>query len=77
VRALLASADRDVGIAGPTLAAHAFAAGLVDECWCVVVPVLVGGGLRALPDDVRLDLELTEERRFTGGSVFLRYAVRR
>jgi hypothetical protein len=39
--------------------------------------VLVGGGLRALPDDVRLDLALIEERRFTGGSVFLRYAVRR
>lgn len=77
VRALVAEADRDIGIAGPTLAAHAFAAGLVDECWCVVAPALVGGGLRGLPDGVRLDLELTEQRRFGGGAVFLRYAVRR
>jgi hypothetical protein len=34
----------------------------------------VGAGKRALPD-VRLDLELLDQRRFGNGTVFLRYGV--
>jgi dihydrofolate reductase len=66
------SAERDVSIGGPTLAAEAIRAGLVDEWHLVVCPVLVGGGLAALPD-VRLDLELVDERRFGNGCVHLHY----
>jgi dihydrofolate reductase len=73
VRVLKASADRDMTIGGPTLAAHAIAAGLVDEYQLFVVPVIVGGGTHALPDNVRVNLELTDERRFGNGMVFLRY----
>jgi dihydrofolate reductase len=73
VRALKAAATSDLSIGGPTLAAHAFAAGLVDEIQLFLSPVIVGGGTRALPDDVRLGLELLEERRFGNGVVFLRY----
>ncbi|MBX9388632.1 dihydrofolate reductase family protein [Streptomonospora nanhaiensis] len=76
VRRLKENASRDVTVAGPTLAAHAFRAGLVDECHLFVVPVIVGGGLKAFPDDVRLDLTLQSERRFTGGTVFLHYTAR-
>ena len=39
--------------------------------------MIVGGGNPALPDGVRLDLELLGERRFANGAVQLRYAVRR
>jgi dihydrofolate reductase len=60
-------------IGGPTLAAEAFRAGLVDEVHLFVSPVVVGGGLRALPDGVRLDLELTGERRLANGVVQLSY----
>lgn len=73
VRTLVDAAVRDVAIAGPTLAAHAFTAGLVDEVQLFVAPVLVGGGLRALPDGVRMELELVDERRFDAGMVYLRY----
>ena len=76
VRALKAAAGSDLAIGGAELAGHAFAAGLVDECHAFLAPALVGGGKRALPDDVRLDLELTDERRFEDGMVYLRYAVR-
>jgi hypothetical protein len=38
-----------------------------------LIPILVGGGKSALPDDVRLQLELLEERRFGNGTVYLRY----
>jgi dihydrofolate reductase len=77
VRALVSGSDRDVTVGGPTLAAHAFRAGLVDELQLFVSPVVVGGGTRALPDDVRLELELLEERRFGNGVAHLRYrAVR-
>jgi dihydrofolate reductase len=73
VRLLKATAERDIGIGGPALAAHAIAAGLVDEYHLFVTPAVVGGGTRALPASVRLDLELLDERRFRGGMVYLRY----
>lgn len=73
VRQMKADADRDLLIGGPDLAAQAFRAGLVDELHLFVVPVVVGGGTRSLPDDVRLNLELLDERRFGNGTVHLRY----
>jgi dihydrofolate reductase len=74
VRQLKATATRDLTVGGPDLAAQAIAAGLVDEYQLFVVPVLVGGGKRCLPDDDnRLDLELLDERRFRNGTVYLRY----
>ncbi len=75
VRALKAASTRDLSIGGAALAATALAAGLVDEIDLYLVPVAVGGGKPALPD-TRLDLALLEERRFAGGTVLLRYAVR-
>jgi dihydrofolate reductase len=76
VRRLLDETDRDVSIGGPTLAAQAFRAGLVDELNLFLHPVVVGGGTRALPDGVRLELELVDEHRFASGVVHLRYTVR-
>jgi dihydrofolate reductase len=64
---LKASAEHDISIGGPELAAHAFRARLVDECQLFLVPVLVGGGKSALPKNFRLALELLEERRFRSG----------
>ena len=68
--------DGDLTVDGPGLAGAALAAGLVDEIGPIVVPVVVGGGTRFLPDGVRLDLELVEERRFDSGAVHLRYRTR-
>jgi dihydrofolate reductase len=75
VRAVKQSSVARLEIGGATIAAEAFRAGLVDEVELYLSPVLVGGGLRALPDDVRLGLSLLEEHRFSAGVVFLRYAV--
>src|SRR2546423_405361 len=70
IRRLKATADRDLTVGGPELAAQAIAAGLVDEYHLFLVPVLVGGGKRSLPDDnVRATLELLAERRFRAGTV--------
>jgi dihydrofolate reductase len=77
VRRMKAAAERDLIVGGPALAAHAFRAGLVDECHLIVAPVVVGGGKQSLPDDVRLDLELVDERRFGNGMVHLRYRTRK
>jgi dihydrofolate reductase len=76
VRTLKANAGSEMAVAGPALAAQAIQAGLVDELQMRVCPVVVGGGKRFFPGGVRLDLKLVEERRFRGGDVFLRYAVR-
>ena len=73
VRAVKAAADRDLTVGGPHLAAEAIRHGLVDEWQLFLAPVVVGGGTRALPDHVRVPLELIEERRFRGGMVYLCY----
>lgn len=73
VQALKDTADRDLSVGGPHLAAHAFRAGLVDEVQLFISPVAVGGGTRFLPDGVRLDLKLVEQQRFANGVVYLRY----
>ena len=75
VRDLKASADRDLGIGGADLAAQALRAGLVDELDIVLAPAVVGGGKRAIPDGVRLGLELVDQRRFPGGMAYLSYRV--
>ncbi len=61
---------------GPDLAAQAIKAGLVDECHLFLTPIVVGGGTPALPADVRLPLELLDERRFGNGIVYLHYRTR-
>ena len=63
----------DISVGGPGLAGQAIAAGLVDEYQLFVAPVVVGGGTRSLPDGVRLDLQLMDERRFDNGMVYLNY----
>jgi dihydrofolate reductase len=73
----VADADRDVAIGGPTLAAHALRAGIVDEVAVFRSPVIVGGGTAAFQDGIRLDLTLVEARSFAGGTTYSRYAVRR
>jgi dihydrofolate reductase len=70
---LKAAADRDLTVGGARLAGQAIAAGLVDEYQLFVVPAVVGGGTRALPDQVRLSLALAEEHRFGNGFVYLCY----
>ena len=77
VRQLKATASHDLAVGGSELAAQAIGAGLVDEYHLLLVPVVVGGGKRALPDDVRVNLELVDERRFRNGTVYLRYEARK
>ena len=76
VRRMKTQAERDIGVGGPDLAAQAFKAGLVDECHLFVTPIVVGGGKRSLPRNVRLELELLDERHFEGGVVHLHYSIR-
>jgi dihydrofolate reductase len=76
VRRLKETTSGDLSIGGPALAAHAIEAGLVDEYHLFLAPVVVGAGKRALPD-VRLNLELLDERRFANGTVYLRYSASR
>jgi dihydrofolate reductase len=73
IRRMKAKARRDITVGGPELAAEAFRSGLVDECQLLVMPVLIGGGTRTFPDDLRLELELLDERCFESGAVYLHY----
>jgi len=69
------SASSDISIGGAELAAQAIAAGLVDECHLFLGPVLAGGGKKALPAGVHVELELVDERRFRNGVVHLHYRL--
>jgi dihydrofolate reductase len=75
VRRMKAAAGRDITVGGPDLAAQAIRAGLVDECHLLINPIVVGGGARALPGNVRMRLELLDERRFGNGVVHVQYRV--
>jgi dihydrofolate reductase len=75
VRALKETALADITVAGAELAGQAIAASLVDECHLFLNPILVGGGKRALPDNVRARLQLVDERRFRSGVVHLHYRI--
>jgi dihydrofolate reductase len=75
IREMKASADRDITVGGPELAAQAFRAGLVDECQLFFTPIVVGGGTPSLPDNVLIELDLLDVRRFASGVVHLRYAT--
>jgi dihydrofolate reductase len=73
IRLLKETSASDISIGGAELAGQALAEGLVDELHLLLVPFVVGGGKRALPDGVRLGLELLDERRFQSGVVHLHY----
>jgi dihydrofolate reductase len=75
VRELKASAERDISVGGPELAAQALRAGLVDELHLFVNAVVVGGGTRSLPDGVHVEMELLDEHRFGNGVVHLHYRI--
>ena len=75
VRELKRQLPHDVSAGGPTLAAQAIRAGLVDEYHLLVVPAILGGGKRVLPDNIGVRLNLLDERRFTNGMVYLRYRM--
>jgi dihydrofolate reductase len=66
-----------VEIFGPTTASEAIRAGMVRDFRFFVVPKIVGGGLRALPRDARLELSLIEHRIFENGTAYLHYVPQR
>ncbi len=76
VRELKAGATRDIAVGGPTLAAHAIRAGLVDEYDLLIAPIIAGGGIPYLPGKVPLKLELLDERRFENGIVHVRHRAK-
>ena len=66
-----AESPLDISVAGPT--ANAIRTGLVDEYHLLVVPTMLGGGMRVLPSNVRIRMDLLDERRFANGMVYLRF----
>jgi len=76
IRKAKAASSRDISIGGPALAGQAIKAGLVDEIHLFLNPIVVGGGNQALPDDVRVRLDLLEENRFRNGVVHLHYLTK-
>lgn len=74
-RRLVADAPTDVSISGAELAGQALRAGIVDEVGLLLVPVVIGSGPRALPDGLRVALDLLETQALEGGWTYLRYRV--
>ncbi len=75
IRRLKEASEADITIGGAELAGQAIAAGLVDECHMLLGPVVVGGGKRALPDNIRAQLELLDQHRFRAGVIHLHYRM--
>jgi dihydrofolate reductase len=63
---------------GASLTSSLINAGLVDEIWLSVHPILLGAGKRLLTGiEERISLQLIEEKRYETGLVSLRYNLRR
>lgn len=75
IRLLKESSIDDITVGGPKLAEQALRMGLVDECHLLVHPTILGAGNRALPSDLRMQLELLSEHRFESGVVHLHYRM--
>jgi dihydrofolate reductase len=75
VQQLKESSAADLSIGGANLAGQALNTGLVDELHLLVTPIIIGAGKRALPDQLRIQLNLLEEHRFTSGVVHLHYQL--
>lgn len=78
VRALKAQPGKNIFIDGSsvliqTLARH----DLIDDYYLLVYPVVLGGGKKIFPDDVRLNLRLVEARPLPSGVVLTHYTVDR
>jgi dihydrofolate reductase len=75
IREMKDTVSRDLMVGGANLAGHAFSADVIDECHLFMGPAILGRGKPAFPRDLRVDLELLEERRFENGVVYLRHRV--
>ncbi|NKY42956.1 dihydrofolate reductase family protein [Nocardia cerradoensis] len=77
-RAAVIAGDRAVGVNGGTMARQALEAGLLDEIWIDLVPVLLGGGTPMF-DHLGAAPHLLEDPVVLAGSrvTHLRYRVRR
>lgn len=73
IQKLVAESDRDFDIGGPHLAAEAIKANIIDEYHQIVVPIILGSGLHWLPKDARVELKLTDVRKFENGFVYLQF----
>jgi len=67
----------DLAIGGPHIAAVAIKAGVVDEYHQFIAPVIIGAGNAWLPNNVHINLELVDEKRFPSGFIYLRYHLAR
>jgi dihydrofolate reductase len=76
IRRMKMSTESDITVGGADLAAQAITARLVDEYHLFVAPIVVGGGTPFLPDNVRVELDLRDERRFAKGVVYLHYRTK-
>ena len=76
IRKLKSQHGGTMSIGGPTLAAGALRAGLVDEYRLLLHPVVLGGGLPFLPPlDEPLELTLVDDQRFPSGVTYLTYVT--
>jgi dihydrofolate reductase len=75
VRRLKEKSIAAVTVGGAELADQAIATGLVDDCHLFLNPILVGGGKRGLPDNVRARLQVIDERQSSSGVVHLHYGI--
>jgi dihydrofolate reductase len=75
IRELKERPPRDLSVGGATIAPQAIRAGLVDEFHQLVAPIIAGSGT-PWPREVKVELELLDERSFNGGLVYLQYRVK-
>lgn len=76
VARLKSKPDYDMDVGGPTLASSLIRAGLIDEYYLFLHPLVLGAGTPFFPPlEERIQLRLIETRTFSTGVVCVRYAA--
>jgi dihydrofolate reductase len=78
IREMKVKSPGDLCVGGPTLAAQAIRAGLVDEIHLFVTPTTISGAFPVIPvfpQNYSIKLDLLDERRFSKGWIYLRYRL--
>ncbi len=73
IQKIVADSDSDFDIGGPQLASFAIKAGIIDEYHQIIVPVMLGKGKHWLPEDISMELETVNIRKFKNGFVHIQY----
>ena len=77
IKKLKSIEKRDIGIGGSTIASQLISENVIDELYQFINPVIIGKGKKWFNTNVKIDLDLLEEKKFSNGIVMVHYEIKK